>query len=106
MSDMTASQIAEQARRDDLSAAAYQLLVHAIAARRKHLKARLASVEDRNGSAYRAAVASADLAQLAALNREAESLDAECGVLCDLETRVYRLHASAREREDIEAANK
>jgi hypothetical protein len=101
---LTAQQIAEQARRDDLPAATYQSLVRSLTARRQTLKARLDSIESRNGQAYKTAMASGDPTQFAALNREAEEIDIELGLLCDQEARLYQLHARTLDRETIGTA--
>lgn len=104
MTELTTQQIGARLQREDATAAEYQTLVGAITARRRVIKARLDEIENRNGAARRAAMASCDPAQIALLNREAETLDDETGFLCDLESRAYQLHVRAIERETIENA--
>ncbi len=103
MTEMTTKQIAAQLQRSDLTAAVCQELVRAIAARRRTIQERLTSIEDRNGAGRRAVIASADPGALAKLNQEAEALDDELGFLADLDTRAFRLHLAAVEREVIES---
>lgn len=106
MTELTTLEIGARLQREDLTAAAYLELLRAITTRRRAIKTRLTDIESRSGHARRAAMASCDSAQIALLNREAETLDDETGILCDLESRVYQLRTRAVERETVEAAHK
>lgn len=97
----TSKELAEQLRRAATAAEIYRI-INAIAARRRTVKERLASIEDRNGTARRAAIESADSDVLARLNREAESLDDELGFLSHLDSRAFPLHLAATEQETVE----
>lgn len=106
MTDLTTPEIAKRLRQEDLGTVEYQELLRAIATRRKLLRARLETIESRNGSVRCTAIASGDPAQLCALNREAETLDEESGILCDLESRAYQMISRAQDRETMEAGRR
>lgn len=104
MTELTAQQISTRLQRG-MTAAECQALIHAISARRAALKSRLDIIEN-GGTEHRAAMTACDSAQLTVLHREAEVLDDELGMLCDLEARAYQAHVRLIEGEDIEAAHK
>lgn len=101
MTELTTKEIAAKLQRSDLTASVLQSLVSAIHARRQILNQRLGVIEDPNG-ARREALQGADSDSLAKLNREAEAVDDEIGLLADLDTRAFRQHLAAVEREAIE----
>lgn len=105
MPELTLKELAEQLRRA-ATAAEIHAVIGAIAARRKSLRERLTSIEDKNGSARRAVIASADTEALARLNAEAEMIDDELGLIAHLDARAFPLHTAAVERETIEAGQR
>lgn len=106
MTELTTKQIGEQLRRPDADASTLQNLMHAIAQRRRRVRARLAEIEGTNAAERKAATAAGDMDRLYALNRECEQLDDELGVLCDFESRTIQLHGPALERESLAAGQR
>lgn len=105
MTQLTTKEIGAQLQRSDLTAAVYQDLVSAISARRRTVSERLVLIED-TGAVRRAAVESGNSDTLVKLNREAEALDDELGILYAHEPRAFKLHLAAIERETIEAGRR
>ena len=106
MTELTTKQIGEQLRRPDADAATLQNLMHAIAHRRRHVRARLAEIEGSNAAERKAATAAGDMDRLYSINRECELLDDEIGVLHVFEARTMQLHAPAVERESLAAGQR
>lgn len=102
---LTTPQISAQLERGE-SAAELSAVMRAIASRRVHVNSRLVDLEARNGSTRRIAIASADPAKLAAVNREAEMLTAEVELLDNLDARASQKHGIAQERETMENAKR
>jgi hypothetical protein len=104
MSELTPAQIGARLSAK-LTAAQCDELRRTVAARRRTIKARLASLQDQNGSDRRVAVDSFDPEKLAALGRETDSLEDEDFLFHELDCRLIRLQQAAAAREQLEAAH-